>query len=259
MMPDDLKPRLLEPGEDVVGAASPVQRAQCWLVEFFALEPEPNVRSARAQTAGCGLGTHLLHLLRGFGILNLNGYHSSAAALLRPLEDALDCFAAVVLVDGTAESWSDGHLRASDAARAWAPVITDMVARGMSLSDYRRRLREQFNDLSHCPPELCAWNLYFSPTRRDPITGAVSGTLELNMAPRVIASNAHALDAHCTGHLLEFLYLVRRGYSSHLETRPLELQVLSDLIGEIKPIVEEHDQNGCLQVRPPPEVRKLKW
>jgi hypothetical protein len=78
------------------------------------------------------------------------------------------------------------------------------------------------------------------------------------MVPRVIASNAHALDAHCTGHLLEFLYLVRRGYSSHFEARPLELQVLSDLIGEIKPIVEEHDQHGCLQVRPPPEVRKLK-
>jgi hypothetical protein len=191
-------------------------------------------------------------------MLNLNGYHSSAAALLRPLEDALDCFAAVVLVDGAAESWSDGHLRASDAARAWTPVITDMVAHGMSLSDYRQRLREQFNDLSHCPPELCAWNLYFNPARRDLATGAVSGTLELNISPLVITSNAHALDAHSTGHLLELLYIVRRGYSRHLEALPVKLKMLSKLVEEIIPIMEEHEQHGCQQVRPPPEVRKLK-
>ncbi len=210
-MSNELKPRLQAVGEGVVGPGNPVHRAIGWLARLFADEAQPNVSSERARSAAAGLGTHLLHLLRGYGILNLNGYHSAAVSLLRPAEDALDCFAAVVLVGGAAEAWSEGRLRASDAARAWTPLVDDMIAPGMSLADYRRRLRDQFNDLAHCPPEVSAWNLYFSPERRDPQTGAVTGLLKLNIIPEVIASNAHALDAHLVAHLLELLHIARRG------------------------------------------------
>ncbi len=139
-MTDDLKPRLLAPGEDVVGPTSPVQRALRWLVTFFADKPIPNTGDGAAQNAALGLATHLLHLLRGFGMLNLNGYHSVAASLLRSFEDALDCFAAVILVEGAAEKWSNTELRASDAARVWTPLVPDIAARGVSLSEYRKTL-----------------------------------------------------------------------------------------------------------------------
>jgi len=256
-MSNDLRPRLQAVGDDVVGPGNPVHRSIDWLAWLFGREAQPNVNSERARSAATGLGTHLLHLLRGFGMLNLNGYHSAAVRLLRPLEDALDCFAAVVLVEGAAEAWSEGRLRASDAARVWTPLIDDLIAPGMSLGEYRRRLRDKFNDLAHCPPEVCAWNLYFNPERRDPRTGAVSGSIKVNIHPQVIAKNAHALDAHLVAHLLELLHIVRHGYSSRLTAHRRERDLLADLISAVTVIAERHNEHQCQEVRPPAELRDL--
>lgn len=76
--------------------------------------------------------------------------------------------------------------------------------------------------------------------------------------PRVVASNAHALDAYGVAHIYEYLLLIRRGYKGRLKSRQLELSTLDDLLAHIADILEEHDKHGCLEIRPPPEVRSLK-
>ncbi len=230
-----------------------------WLMRFFAGDPVPNLGKEGVQGPARGLATHLIHLLQGAGVVNVSGWHSVTAALLRCLEDALDCFAEVTIVPGAAEKWSTGKLRASDAAKAWAPLVHDMVPKNVSLSEYRRLLREKFNDYAHCSPELCAWNLYFSPSERDPRTGEVTGTLEPNLGDQIIKSNAHALDAHLSGHLLEFLALVRRGYSNALRSSAGSAEKLHAFMMAISEIMMDHDEHQCQEVRPPPEMRRLQF
>lgn len=256
---DNLKPRLLAPGENIVGGSSPVVQALAWVIRFFANDPMPNLGSADVRNPARGLATHLIHLLQGASLLNLSGWHSVSASLLRSMEDALDCFAAVIVVPGAAEKWSAGQLRPSDAAKAWTPLVHEMVAKEVSLSDYRRLLREKFNDYAHCSPELCAWNLFFLPRGRDTGTGIVTGVLEVNLESRVIASNAHALDAHCTGHLLEFLVLIRRAYSMELRNYPGDVELLNTFVAGISRIMMQHAKHGCQEVRPPPEMRRLQF
>jgi hypothetical protein len=198
-------------------------------------------------------------LLQGSGVLNLSGWHSVAASLLRSLEDALDCFAAVIIVPGAARKWSNGELRPSDAAKAWTPLVHEIVAKEVSLPEYRKRLREKFNEYAHCSPELCAWNLYFLPTERNAHTGMVTGILQPNLGSQVIKSNAHALDAHLTGHLLEFLVLVRRGYSKQIRSDREAPRLLDEFVAAISGIMMKHDEHGCQEVRPPPEMRRLKF
>lgn len=253
----DLRPHLLAIGEDVIGPTSnPVHGAITWLVRFFSSEPVPDLGTEDVRSPAGGLATHLIHLLRACGLLNLTGHHSAAATLLRPLEDALDCFAAVLIVPGAAAKWSAGQLRASDAAKLWTPMVREMVARGMSLAEYRRRLREKFNDYAHCSPELCAWNLFFLPNRRDAGTGEVIGSLELNHAPNVIEANAHAIDAHCVGHLSEFMVVIRLGYSRFYEGHPEALAEARGFEKKLWKIMEKHDRHGCQRLSPPPEIRK---
>ena len=252
-----LKPRLLALGEAVVGPTSPVVRATVWLVKFFANDPVPDL-GREVQEPARGLATHLLHLLQGASAGNLSGWHSVAASLLRSLEDALDCFAAVTIVPSAAKKWCAGRLRPSDAAKAWTPLVHDMVAKNVPLPEYRRLLREMFNDYAHCCPELCAWNLYFLPKERNPQNGAVAGTLEPNLGNEVIESNAHAIDAHLTGHLLEFLVLVRHAYAKEIN-RVGDVELLAGFLTEISEIMMKHDNHGCQEVRPPPEVRRLQF
>lgn len=257
-MEEELKPKIQHPGEDVIGPSSPVQKALRFLGEFFQSVPMPDLNNKVARDNAMSLAVHLLHLLKGCGMLNLNGFHSPAATLLRSLEDALDCFAAVVLVPGAGEQWSNGKMRPSDAARAWTPLVHNIVARNKSLSDYRRELREEFNDYAHCSSELCAWNLYFQPKMRETDTGAVTGTLELNFRPLVISTNAHSLDAHLVAHTLEWLIIIRQAYRNALNDIPHANEHLDSLQSDIVEIMEGHDKHNCQLLRPPPEVRQLK-
>jgi len=189
------------------GLSVAVDGALLWLRRFLFHSPAPRVPNANAATSAHMVGTHLLHLLDGCRCLNSQGYHS--VALLRSLEDALDCFVALCTVEGAAERWLKDRLKASDAARDWVSVhgeslqyvVADAVEAPATLSEYRRRLRAQFNEYSHCSHNLCAWNLFFSRLRWDGATGALLGLLELNLRPIPIPLNAHAIDVHLAAHL----------------------------------------------------------
>ena len=61
--------------------------------------------------------------------------------MLRPLEDALDCFAAVTMVKGAAERWSARNLKPSDAAKTWIETAGDSF-----LAGYRKTLRGRSRD-----------------------------------------------------------------------------------------------------------------
>lgn len=197
---------------------------------------------------------HLLHLIDGCGLLNGRGFHSAAVALLRPLEDALDCFAAVALVQGAAEQWAERTLKPSDAAKLWTTATADPIAQGAtSLADYRRTLRGQFAHYMHCSYDLCLWDLFFSPRAKDPITGNLSGAYELNHDVHVIDRNAHAIDAHLTAHLLEFLDVLKRAYTVALAEQSELSQEFARLEPEIVKIMERHNEHRCQNVLVPPE------
>jgi len=230
-----------------------------WIATFFAQTP-PTDLGAESASDSALIANHLLHLIRGCGLLNGTGFHSAAVSLLRPMEDALDCFAAVSLVVGAASLWRRGQLKPSDAAKKWTSgnIADNFTPLGVSLPEYRKGLRGQFNPYSHCSPELCRWDLYFRPTARNEASGNVTGTLELNARPLVIDSNAHSIDAFLTAHLLEFLQLIRLAYAGYLSTRGPDLARLSALEAQITDIMERHSEHGCQEVRIPPEVARLK-
>src|SRR5271165_3694184 len=200
-----LRPSISASGTMGYGSRSPVQQALNWVERFFAQTPRPDIDTDRAQANGSLIATHLLHLIRGCGLLNGTGFHSAAVCLLRPMEDALDCFAAVTMVRDAAQQWDSGQMKASDAAKEWTPLATDMLHSELPLPDYRKYLRRDFNIYSHCSQQLCNWNFFFNPQTRDALTGKVQGTLVLNTQAEIIDSNGHAIDAFETAHLLEFV------------------------------------------------------
>ncbi len=245
------------PGTRGYGDDSPVIRTFQWLRRFLDSSPKTNLSTESANSNALLLANHLLHLLEGCGLLNGTGYHSAAVTLFRPMEDALDTFAAVALVKGCAEQWEGGKLKASDAAKAWITTHGDMfVCRDNTIAEYRKVLRSTFNDYSHCSRQVCLWNLYFNVKKEDSSTGKLSGTLDLNTQPLIIDRNGHAIDAFETAHLLEFLELLRKAYSEYLTqyhgTEELEL-----LLEQTQQVMEQHDSHRCQEVRIPPEIARL--
>jgi len=252
-----MRPNTSPPGTKGYGPESPVQQALTWTERFFAQYPRPDLDSDRAQADGALIGVHLLHLLRGCGLLNGTGFHSAAVSLLRSLEDALDCFAAVTLVRGAAEEWETGLMKPSDAAKKWTSFVDDMTPIGMPLPEYRKYLRRDFNTYSHCSCALCEWNLFFNPRARNERTRKLQGTLELNVSGRIIDSNAHAVDAFETAHILEFLAIIRRAYSKLFATKDVFFLSLDTIEPGVDEIMQKHNEHKCQEVRRPPEIARL--
>jgi len=254
---DKLQPDLSLPGAKAVGPSSPVQQSLALLRNFLSLEPTPDIATPSSKSSGLLVGNHLLHLISACGLLNGSGFHSAAVTLLRPLEDALDCFAAVTMVRGAAERWSERQLKPSDAAKMWTEIAGDTFNPvNSTLAEYRKTLRGQFAHYMHCSYDLCLWDLFFSPRARDPETGQLSGPYELNRGGHVIDSNAHAIDAHLTAHYLEFMAIVKRAYSQELGRPSVRLEELVRLEGEIIKIIERHNEHRCQNVLVPPEWRR---
>jgi hypothetical protein len=224
---------------------------------FLSVEPSPDIATPSSKSCGLLVGNHLLHLTNACGLLNGSGHHSAAVTLLRPLEDALDCFAAVTMVKGAAERWSSRNLKPSDAAKLWTEAAGDTFSPvNTTLAEYRKTLRGQFAHYMHCSYDLCLWDLFFSPRARDPETGGLSGIYELNQDRSVIDSNAHAIDAHLTAHHLEFMAVLERAYSRELGQEPQRVRELSRLESEIVQIMERHNEHKCQDVLVPPEWRR---
>lgn len=254
---DKLQPELSLPGAKAVGPSSPVQKALAFVRNFLSLEPTPDIATPASKSSGLLVGNHLLHLISACGLLNGSGLHSAAVTLLRPLEDALDCFAAMTMVKGAAERWSARKLKPSEAAKLWTETADDTFSPiNTTLAEYRKTLRGQFAHYMHCSYDLCLWDLFFSPRARDPETGQLSGPYELNQGGQVIDSNAHAIDAHLTAHHLEFIAILKRAYSHELGQEPTRFRELSRLESEVAQIMERHNEHKCQNVFVPPEWRR---
>lgn len=245
----------------MVGPSSPVVQAIAWLEAFWGSEPEPDLGTEDSKQAGLLAAHHLLQLMGSCGSLNIQGYHSSAVVLLRSLEDALDCFAAATLVPGAARRWMDRDLKPSDAAKAWTAQLSDEVdylqdGEPVTLAEYRRMCRGSFHQYSHCSYDLCTWDLYLRPFPH-PVTGKPGAVVEINRTGLVIDRNCHAIDAHLTAHLLEFIDLVKRAYGATMMRRPKESATLLALEDGVREIMETHNRHGCQDVRTPPELRPV--
>lgn len=101
--------------------------------------------------------THLLGLMESTGLINCRGFHSSLVTLLRAIEDATDCFAAVGINANTAIKWQEGKLKSSDAAKLWA---SNFLIGDVDSLEYRKSIRTALNRFSHCTPEQTHWNIY---------------------------------------------------------------------------------------------------
>ncbi len=248
------RPNISLPGTKGCGPSDPVLRTLDLLQEIFVKAPMPVATTEASRGTSALIGIHLLHLIRGCGLLNGTGFHSAAVTLFRPMEDAFDCFAAVSMVPGAAEKYQTGELKASDAAKLWSNLVSDMEIRNISLPEYRKWLRRDLNIYSHCSSVLCDWNLYFKPFS----DASNEGTLELNHVPYIIDSNGHAIDAYETAHLLEVIHIVKKAYSQYLSTRKDISNALNTLEGEVEEIMLEHDKHRCQDVRLPPEIAQLE-
>jgi len=176
-----------------------------------------------------------------------------SVSLLRPLEDALDCFAAVTLIAGAAERWQKGDLKPSDAAKLWVGRSRIKPITGESVSDYRRRLRTTFNPFSHCSPEVVEWDVFVQ--RQSEKEHWIR--TKINHGNRVIMLNAARIDAFLAAHTWEILAVIELAYPQYLEAQPQARQHIDTLKAEIQALLSEHWAKGLLNTIHPPELEQI--
>jgi hypothetical protein len=250
---------LHRPFEGAIGPSSPVLKVIEIVRAIIDDTPIPKANSRESYFAAPLLALHTLHLIEGTGQLNGMGYHSAAVGLFRAIEDALDCFAAICIVPGAAEKWMMGHLKASDAAKSWTTTEGRRFrqisqAQPISLSDYRRRLRSQFDKFAHCSLAQTEWNLYVESDE-----ASSRFRIRLNTVPMVVDKNAHRIDAHLTASLYEFVELIGIAFSEYLSANEQTREKLKALEPEILAILQQHVDHGCLNVTRAPEIAHLAW
>lgn len=243
-IPPNDAPRIIDsPAQDAIGI----------LDTLFSHCPQPRVRTQSAKYCGELLGRHLLNLLQSCGELNLSGRHSVAVTLFRPLEDSLDCLAAVTTLAGAAERWQSGKLKPSDAAKLWVERLNFKPITNETFSEYRRRLRSTFNPFSHCHPLVPDWDVFSEkhPDKDDLFR------MRVNHENQVIISNAYRIDAFLAAHLWEVLAVIEYAYRDYFETQQ-EISDRLDLVkSEFHKLLSEHHKRGLLDTVYPPEVEAL--
>jgi hypothetical protein len=250
-MNTDLDINLSYPFEKAMTNDNPVKDTFLLIEELIERHPAPQIKDKVAQSATLLICAHLLNLLKGTGLLNGAGFHAPAISLFRTLEDALDCFIAVGISKDAAQKWFDGKLKASDAAKIYIEQLNDNSEKEF-LSKYRLELRNLFNDYSHCSSIQANWNLYFKRLKKN------KGTLELNIKPLVVNSNAHRIDCHIIAHLFEFIEGIEIVYRDFLESLPVFYLRLKKIKESIIDILEEHQKHGCMNVLHAPELEIIK-
>jgi hypothetical protein len=185
--------------------------------------PKPEVQTKIAQRCAETIGLHLIMLILTVSDANLRGRHSCALALFRAMEDALDCFASVSLIPGTAEKWAKGKLSASDAARFWEDKISDRVLpTGEKAIEYRKTIRNKFNNFAHCTPYLTDWNIYpeFNSDMMPKSGGELTAQFRINHEERILEQNAIRIGAYLAAHTLEFIQVIEKAYERYLTENP---------------------------------------
>lgn len=245
--------QLQSPFLDIIGRKSPVQQAikLCW--QLINDKPETVSGTKESKSSSALILTHLLGLMESAGMLNCRGWHSSAITLLRAIEDALDCFAAVGISHEAALKWQDGKLKASDAAKIW--TVNHYLNENDSMGDYRRMIRSALNTYSHCTPEQVNWNIYLESTQDN------CCTMELNTKPMVININAYYIDRYICIHLYEVINVIFEVYNDYFKSQLNLKRQLQDLSGEITIIIEDFLRfinKEKLDISVAPELLRIK-
>lgn len=245
--------QLQQPFTDIIGNSSPVQQAikLCW--QLLKDKPETIGGTIESKSAAALILTHLLGLMESAGMVNCRGWHSSAITLLRAIEDALDCFAAVGSNHEATLKWQNGKLKASDAAKVW----TDghFINGHESMADYRKMIRTALNQYSHCTPEQANWNIYLESI------GDGLCTMELNTESMVININSYYIDRYLCIHLYEVLYVILDVYSDYLKCHMNLKKQIEKAKDEILIVIEDFLKfvnKEKLDISVAPELLRLK-
>lgn len=226
-----MKKRLQAPFSDIVGCTSPVQQAIKLIWGVFEKAPIPDNKSEKSQSTARVIMLHLLSTMKSIGMINSAGYHSTAITLLRSIEDALDCFCAVIQDETAAEQWLNGKLKASDAARGW--TINKTLDGSIMLGEYRKSIRNGLNRYSHCTPAQTNWNLYRKNVSDNQCT------VELNYQHAVISVNGYYIDRYLCIHLYELIDVIQMYYSNYLLDNPEISQILNKYGKDVEQIITD--------------------
>lgn len=244
--------QLQKPFSDIIGETSPIQKMLKFAWHFAEAKPETVANTIESKSASALILTHLLGLLTSAGMINCRGLHSSAITLLRAIEDATDCFAAVGIDGNAAIKWNEGKLKSSDAAKIWT---FDSKSDNMNSSEYRKMIRASLNSYSHCTPEQANWNIYLETIAENKCK------MELNTKPMVININAYYIDRYLCVHIFELTEVIKLVYSKYINQNPdLEKQIL-DLQKNIEEIILDFLKfigKEKLDIMIAPELLRLK-
>nr|MDO8110630.1 hypothetical protein [Candidatus Sigynarchaeota archaeon] len=242
------------PGLDLTGVS-----AIEFLKWFVSNEPMPKVGTILAKKCASSIALHLTMLFISASDANLQGRHSCSLFLLRGMEDALDCFSAVSLVPGCAEKWTQGKLKASDAAKACEGIFSGEFRSvdNKDFSSYRKGVRDFLNNYTHCTPVLTDWNCYmhFDPLDLDTTQkDGIKLTMRLNYQMRLLESNGRRISGYLQAHMLEFLEVIRRAFTGFLKNYPIQRKIFRKIIISFETIMKKYYREGVVFSPIPPEV-----
>lgn len=240
--------------KDVIGESSPVQQFLKQLRAWANDKPMPNANTEQSRSASVLILVHLLGLCDSVGHINCLGYHSAAITLLRAVEDATDCFAAVSLDADASKKWFEGKLKSSDAAKIWTTAVNIEFESGFKLGDYRKTIRNTLNKYSHCSPNQANWNIYLETI------GKNKCSMELNIKPLVISLNAYYIDRYLCAHLYEIIGIILSAFSEYFKINPSTKKQFIILSKEIKNIVDEFLESinsSVIDISIAPEIARL--
>ena len=223
---------LQKPFKDIVGNSSPVQKTIKIIKYIIEEKPLTKAKTKNSQSSSALVLTHLMGLMNSAGIVNMYGYHSSAITLLRAIEDATDCLAAVALDSESAIKWENGKLKASDAAKKWTSMSSIEFVDG-DVAEYRKQIRSELNDYSHCTPKQTHWNIYLEKIADNRCT------MELNNKPMVIPLNAYYIDQYLCIHIYEVCQILMVAYSDFFNVHSEIKDQLQKLNIEIENIIAD--------------------
>lgn len=245
--------RLQPPYSDTVGKISPIQQAASLLWNMFRDEPFSNNHAEDSRTASSAIMLHMLGILNSVGMINGAGYHSSSITMLRAMEDALDCFAAVAASEVMAIKWYSGELKASEAAKYWTEGKT--IDESTPLGEYRKLIRNGLNHYSHCTPEQTKWNLYRHQVSDNTFV------LKLNFNKAIITINAYYIDRYLCVHLCDIIDIVLSSFSDFLSKDVDAQKTLVTLREACEKIVTDFLKDiddDKVYMDTPPEIKGIK-
>ncbi len=228
------------------------------LTQIVRKNPKPQVDTEVAQFSANAIANHLIFLILTASDANIAGRHSVAISLFRNMEDALDCFGAVTLIQGAAEQWVQDKLKASQAAKLYESKLGVIkLSTGERAIDYRKNLRSHFNQYAHCTPYLIDWDIYPHFDRED-IKKLFNNKLKEDISPELkvnpgllLSQNAYRIGDFLAAHTLEFAHLTNIGYENFLKSHRKLKRELRETTNKLENTLKKRIKAVYLETIPP--------